>query len=339
MKNKVMLCGLLIVVQLARIYAVPTEELRNAYKYGAEAKLVYRVVNDKGVPVSNATAHVWFRSYGRKQDNADWYVQTDTNGMFVVAHRLNEKFSCSVYKDGYYQSRDERFYFDTEANTVKDGRWQPYGEVRTVVLKRIINPIPIRRSRHPWDFSIPAYDEWLGFDFERFAFVKPYGEGKVADVLMRFALFKPGDAEYHMSMELSFTNHPYAGAYLMKKDSCSEMAGVYEADTNAVFSPCFRYSHDRLPGKRPIRTRLSSEEYLVFRTRTVLDDKGRLVSANYGKLYGELHFVGPRGLSLGQLDFNLKPNDTNLEDAETARKSRLGYKQQLEFERRRKAGK
>lgn len=41
---------------------------------------------------------------------------------------------------------------------------------------------------------------------------------------------------------------------------------------------------------------------------------------------------------LGPVYFNPTPNDTNLEDAETARKSRLGYKQSLEFERRRKAG-
>ena len=94
------------------------EELRNAYKYGAEAKLVYQVVDDECKPVCDATAHVWFRSYGREQDNADWIVRTDSNGVFVVVHRLNEKFSCIVNKAGYYQSRDERSYFDMKANSM-----------------------------------------------------------------------------------------------------------------------------------------------------------------------------------------------------------------------------
>lgn len=300
---------------------------------GAKAKECFRVVDQEGNPVEGARVYGGFML-----DSPNDYVLidgvSDTNGEFVAEGRCKDRLGYQITKENYYKTSGEVLYLCTKADpAVVDGKWQPFGERRTVVLKRILNPIPIDRRGAVRDFPVPAYDVWLGFDFERVAFVAPHGEGKVADVLMRFALYKPSDVEYHMTMELSFTNHPYAGAYLTKKDSYSEMESVYVADTNAVYDSYFKYSFDRLPGKIPVRARLSSEEYLVFRTRTEVDEKGRLVSANYGKLHGELHFVGPRGLSFGQLAFNLKPNDPNLEDAETARRSTESRRMELELRR------
>ena len=43
-------------------------------------------------------------------------------------------------------------------------------------------------------------------------------------------------------------------------------------------------------------------------------------------------------MAVERLMFNPTPNDTNLEDAETARLSQLGYRQRQEFEWRRKNG-
>lgn len=91
---------------------------------------------------------------------------------------------------------------------------------------------------------------------------------------------------------------------------------VYHADTNATYCQSFVYSFDRYPAKRPISVELGEDEYLVFRTRTAVDENGRLVSANYGVLYGPWCFVGPRGMNIPFLLLNPTPNDTNLEDSE-----------------------
>lgn len=109
------------------------ESIRN----GAEAKYVYRVVDDEGAPVSNATAHVCFTSYGRPQDNANWEVQTDTNGIFSVRHVFNERFCLEIQKEGYYRTKEEIFYLGMKELPVKDGKWLPYGEERTIVLNKI----------------------------------------------------------------------------------------------------------------------------------------------------------------------------------------------------------
>lgn len=59
----------------------------------------------------------------------------------------------------------------------------------------------------------------------------------------------------------------------------------------------------------------------MFRTRTKVDSEGRLVSAMYGKIYGNWNFVGPGGMSIEQFVFNTTANDTNFEDAYTAERS------------------
>ena len=133
-----------------------------------------------------------------------------------------------------------------------------------------------------------------------------------------------------MTMEVSFTNNPYAGAYEMERTGMSEFESVYHADTNAVYQQSFMYRFDQSPGKVPEYTaQLKSEKYLIFRTRTKVDSEGRLVSAMYGKIYGNWNFVGPGGMSIEQFVFNTTPNDTNLEDLHTAERS-LKNKQQRE---------
>lgn len=54
------------------------------------------------------------------------------------------------------------------------------------------------------------------------------------------------------------------------------------------------------------------DEYLVFRTRIVKDEKGNIVSANYGKIYGGIRTVGFIGASA--IYFNSNPNDVNMEE-------------------------
>lgn len=288
--------------------------LSDVYLNGADAKILYRVVNDEGDPVANANVHIWFRTTHPKLIVEDLVVNTDSNGMFVAAHKTNDRLSCGIDKAGYYHTFDRVTFSDPRVYTCAiDGKWNPYGNTRTVILKKVKDPKVLVCLNKTKKYVIPVYDTWLAFDFERYQFVAPYGEGKNPDVLLRFTLNNPARKDYHMKMDVSFTNMPYAGAYLMKKDMFSDFKNVYHADTNANYRQTFAYSFDRYPQKRPIVSELGEDEYLVFRTRTKIDKKGQLLSANYGVLYGPWGFVGPGGMKIQFLVFNPTPNDTNLE--------------------------
>jgi hypothetical protein len=284
--------------------------------YGAKAKECFYVVDQDGNPVEEARIRGAFWTGGGMNDYVPVDGLTNTNGEYVAEGKSRYKLRYTVSKDGYYSTNGEVVYVNTRSvPAVKDGKWQPYGTKRTIILKQVMNPLNKGRFYGLKDFAVPVFDEWIGFDFEQYAFLPPYGNGVYADAMLRFALYRPSKKEYHMKMEVSFTNQPYAGAYTMIKEQFSELQNVYIANTNADYKSVLVYSYDRFPDKRPIVNKLSKEEYLVFRTRTKVDMDGNLISARYGALYGEWSFVGPRGMNIPFVIFNPKPNDPSIEDS------------------------
>jgi hypothetical protein len=301
--------------------------LYRAYKYGAQAKECLRVIDQDGHPVVGAKIRGGMITGDRHNDHVLIRGITDTNGEFVVQGKCTNRIRCGITMNEYYASEFELPDY-ANSHTFRDGKWYPYGSRHTIVLKKIINPQPMSYHDLRTSFKVPVYEEWVGFDCVKFDFVSPYGKGVENDMLLRFALKNPSENDYHMMMEVTFTNNLYAGAYEMGKTQMSEFKSVYHADTNAVYRQSFLYRYDRAPGMTPKYTnQLSDDKYLVFRTRTKVDAKGRLVSALYGKIYGAWNFVGPGGMSMGQFMLNMKPNDTNLEDEYTAERSRKQQRQ------------
>ena len=309
----------------------------DVYARNALAQVRIKVVDQDGCVVPDATVWGGFTCGGGMNDFVPVDGVTNTNGTYVAQGKCNEFLRFEVRKEGYYRT-DTKIYFarSKAAPLVVDGKWQPYGETRTVVLKRIKNPVEMSFVEHKI-IDIPVYDKWIAFDMERFLWLPPYGEGNKPDVLMRFTCEgKSMQNDFKSTMQVSFTNNPYGGFYEMKKDVTTEMKSVYMADTNETYQTSIEYQLERHPGQRILPVLLQDDSYIVFRTRTEVDKDGKLISAHYGKIYGRWGLHG--AMRVDAMVFNSTPNDTNLEDAETARKSRLWYKQCLEFERRRKAG-
>ena len=302
---------------------------------GADAKVILRVVDQDGVAVPNAKIWGAF-SANHLKDSILVDGMTNTNGEFIAQGNCNEILRVDVTKEGYYHTEEKVNFWQSKSDPlIVDGKWQPYGEMRTVVLKKIKRPINIGEFIR-YSVSIPAYDKWIGFDLQRRMWIPPYGEGCCPDVLLKFGRsLVERQSDFKMTMEVSFTNNPYAGCYQLDYDNFSDRKNVYHADEEAVYISEIKYVQERHPGSPRNDNRIDKDSYLVFRTRTRVDEDGKLVSAHYGMIGGRWSFYDTM-LSGGYL-FNPTPNDTNLEDAETARKSRLAYKQQIEFERRRKA--
>ena len=295
---------------------------------GADAKVVLKVVDQDGVAVPDAKIWGAF-SANHLKDSVLVDGVTNTNGIYVARGRCNEFLRVDVTKEGYYNTEEKINFWQSKSDPiVVDGKWQPYGETRTVVLKRIKNPINIGEFGR-CSISIPVYDKWIGFDFQKRMWTPPYGDGCCQDVLLKFGrALVDSETDFMMTMEVSFTNNPCAGCYLLKYDNFSDRRNVYCADEEALYISEMKYVHERHPGCQRIDNRIDKNSYLVFRTRTRADDDGNLVSAHYGIIGGGWSFYGAM-LSSGYL-FNPTPNDTNLEDDETARKSRLLYKQPQE---------
>ena len=295
--------------------------MENAIRHGAMAKIRYRVVDDDGTPVGNVVAHVWFSSYARHQDDAEWFVTTDTNGMFTVEHRTNESLDCGFDKEGYYHSSDKILFRERKdvLAKVKDGKWQPYGERRILVLYRIRKlgalRVPERDGNIRW--KVPKYGEWLPFDLELFDWCSPIGKGVHEDVLLRFGYFRKSHADLRYSMEVSFTNNPCAGAYCLRRNKMSELEGAHKADPKERYESTYCFFRERHPGVGAKRNLLDDGSCMVFRTRAKVGENGELVSAHYGIVMGPWSPEGNSdGLEMELTDgtFNACANDQEVDD-------------------------
>lgn len=322
---------LLLAMTFAVSFVVNAQITYELSTKGALAKVRLRVVDQNGIAVAGAKIWGGFSANSSK-DSILVDGVTNTNGEFTAQGSCNEFLRVDVTKEGYYHTEAKiNFWRSSSDPIVLDGKWQPYGETRTVVLKKIRNPIQIGEFGR-CSIKIPVYDEWVGFDLERRMWVPPYGGGRFSDVLLKFGrTLVHKQTDYKMTMDVSFTNNPFAGCYEMKKEEFSERKTAYNAIMTANFCPALSYVQERHPGSPRNDNRLDKDSYLVFRTRTQIDEDGKLVSAHYGVISGRWSFFDT--LLCGGYLFNPTPNDTNLEDAETARKSRLGYRQRVEREK------
>lgn len=296
-----------------------------AMRNGAKAKLTVHVVDDNGLSISNATCHVGFADIATiiEEDVG----LSDANGLFVAEGTAKHEIGGWVEKDGFYMSHfkfqkgdppgiidyggeSSKAYY---ASKVKDGRWLPWNPTIPVVLRKIRNPIPMYATS-VYKHSIPS-EAHMGFDCEKQDWVVPHGKGAVADFLVRFSPVDTSGYDRACRLELLPTD-PEGGFIRKRKISDSAFVSEYEAPLGGYSAVCV-FRENELKFYEPNPSDLSEEDYLIFKSRIVRDKDGKVVSANYGKIYGKLDYRFSRDLKLGAVGFvyyfNPTPNDRNLE--------------------------
>ena len=106
------------------------------------------------------------------------------------------------------------------------------------------------------------------------------------------------------------------GAYKKtKKLSSSGFVSDYHADTNATYISEFPFSSFCVTtnsGEYGAMRVLNDDEYLIYKTRIVRNERGEIISEHFGKIYGPTRTVG--FLRFEELFFNPTPNDPNIEE-------------------------
>lgn len=283
-----------------------SREFQRALRRGAKAKVTVKVADESGQPVTNANMKVYFRMSSGKSDGERVRGSTDDNGVFSAEGRTTDIVFIGVEKSGYYTSRTQHNAQSLNPARLQDDRWLPWNPTIPVVLKRIQNPTSmILKFAH---MRIPQFDEPLGFDLEKHDWVAPDGQGEVPDMLVKFETID--DASPFRKLVVEFPGE-MNGAYVRKKDDYSILKSDYHAMTNGVYEARIE-NNDGTRG--PAHILLGGGDYLVFRVRCKVDDKGRLISAHYGKIYGPFdYFVQSRNKMRLSTMFNPVENDTNLE--------------------------
>jgi len=293
---------------------------QEAYQRGAEAKIVFSIIDDDGSPVQDARVNVFFdmadRSKGRRV-----IAQTGTNGVCVVEEKTKGVLEIEVSCKGYYRSTDLISYIDMgREHEVKKGKWQPWGMVRQITLLPVKNPVAKIACIPDWKWT-KELNKWVGFDLMKYDFVEPHGIGKVSDMEVMFewdGAWRQKDYK-GMSLRLRFPQK-FAGGYYADKTPGSEYCGVYHAKTNDIYRGEFYFS-DQVAA-RDKRGNVTSwdrhffdpSKVLVVRSRCRYNADGTLESASYFQLSDVQYACDERGAAVRFLSiYNPTPNDTNLE--------------------------
>lgn len=298
-----------------------------ALRNGAEARVVVSVVDDDGRPVSNATVKAFFEM-GLSDGSRSCEKETDGKGIAVLEGKVSRSIHFRVEKVGHYKSHKKICLIEMgHEYEVRNDKWQPWGIRCDVVLRRIKHPVASRGVSCDWRRT-KALNEWVGFDVEKYDFVKPHGIGEVND----FDVFVSWDGLYNVreytgiALKIRFSGR-FAGGYYVPKYSNSEYGGPYMALTNQTYMANFEFAERPVRDKRGLvvrleGTRFDASKVLVCRSRCKVSDDGVLRECRYFQI-SDLEFSCSRdekaALSFNVI-YNPTPNDTNLEPRREGRR-------------------
>lgn len=301
------------------VYALMTNgarispELDHAMINGAKTMIQLSVVDENGLAVPNAQIHVVM---GMNFRDKAYFIDgvANSNGMFVVEGKTTgNEIKIEVSKLGYYKAVKKMCYVKMgKEHTVRDGKWMPWGEKETLMLREVKSPVDMVMGLNA--YMVPATNIWIGFDMKAGNWVKPYSKGVIADFEVKMEWDgKPPAKSNFSSLDIRFQDVD-AGAYYVDKIKGSAFNGVYSADANAVFGKHFNFK-TIWDGGMDQSIKFDNSKIMVVRSRCIHDSHGHLVSAHYAFIKG-INVMGTwegKGEMTINYGFNPTSNDVRLE--------------------------
>ena len=214
--------------------------------------------------------------------------------------------------------------------------WQPEDVVVTVALQRVAHPIPLYVNRVILDGrreSVGGFDGTnavLKFDFLEGDWLPPHGVGKYSDMTITTKL-EVGEAlniwRSHKTTFYDFISaieFPGKGNGLVEKSVRGSNCGIRvrtAPESGYVSEKVMQFGRRKKNTSGPViypeyYTESNDDCCYCFRVRSRYDDRGNLIEAYYGKIYGDFRFRGTdKGFHGASFLYYLNPTslDRNLE--------------------------
>jgi hypothetical protein len=226
---------------------------------------------------------------------------TDANGIVQVSHKANTSVDLGFQasKTGYYSTtvgHELAAFRDSDPE-----KWSPH---ITLILKKIGKPTAMYAKRV--QKGPPVFNQPVGYDLMVGDWVSPNGKGVSTDILFTGNLFQKAKNDFDYKLTVSFPNVGDGIQEFTVPDGekGSALRSPHEAPVNGYQTNVVKaMSHH--PGQGAKDDMDDPNRNYFFRVRTVLDHQGNVVSAHYGKIYGDFmtfnYYLNPT------------PNDRNIE--------------------------
>lgn len=256
-----------------------------------------KVLDETGVPVAGADVEMSYYvqpAPGQNEAGGNVHAMTDTNGVCLLSHSNTGSVGLAFQatKNGYYSTtRGHEFAQFKDSDPSK---WNPS---ETLVLKAIGKPIAMYAKNITY-IEFPTFNKPIGYDLMIGDWVAPYGKGISSDFLF---------TENHLDAKSGYTftiSFPKAGDGIQKftppdAEKGSGLRSPHEAPVDG-----YQPTHEQTQMPNP------NKNYF-FRVRTSLDENGNVVSAHYGKIYGDFmqftYYLNPTPNSRN-IEFDPKQN-------------------------------
>ena len=276
---------------------------------------------------------VGWRAWTESSKHHKTYCRTDSAGYCHVTGQSNcGQGGCYVKNppDGYYHPA--LGWKNKFASKDLFGVWQPDNLVATIRLQRVEHPMPLWVKNVAPKVSPGTFDGTnavLRYDLVLGDWLPPEGKGEHADLEIRTKLtidevLRAGRTRrkvfFEFRNEVDFVGHG---------NGCREEMVAPTAGIKLRVAPDAGYTSKivkRFGARRKIvGPNINQDGYsdsdpnrcYYFRIRSRFDDKGNLVEAYYGKIYGDFNFHGRWDWGFQGVDFlyylNPTPLDRNLE--------------------------
>ena len=271
-------------------------------------KATFTIVDDWGAPVTNASLKIltprnaYTLSWNGSIPHSEYNTKTDEKGCATCSFASPQRrFTLYVDAAGFYPEERGDIFFG-KANELNV----------PILMRKIVKPVNMIKTKLVC-LPFPSDKGTFYVDLEKGDWVLPGRKGVVADLSVEYSCHD-SEGRTESTAKITFLS---GGAYKRKKIDSSSFQSEYSADTNEVFNASFLHSlsfDTKGHGNRIASMALEKDEYLVFRTRVIRDNDGKIVSANYGKIYGEI--AAFRNFGYRRCFFNPVSNDVGLEEME-----------------------
>lgn len=268
------------------------------------AKISINVTDEQGAPVKDVT--VMSGCWNGRYKNVG---KTDKNGRYSVTSRSCGEIDIGAARDGYYSGGVTHIF-----RWRHFGIWLPWNEQIKIVLRPIVNPVPMYARNLDW-FEVPVTGKAIGYDLMVSDWVKPHGNGRVADFLIKVDKRFTSNTDYAGKLEIRFSNPSDGILSIKEKIDPYKLSSSYRLPRTAPEKGYAAKLERQRFYDRGTHDNYSKDNNYIFRVRSVTDGRGNLVQAMYGKIVGDIQFDPQDSkAAIIKLQYYLNPDHTrNLE--------------------------